>query len=102
MKKYTLNFGQFRQFDKKFITSENGINIEGVSSVAFLGEALYIAADGELFEYNEGKVKKLSGKADKLFSRGGRVYVSCGHSLGELKGGKIKKIKEFSADRPVR
>ena len=97
MKKYTLNFGQFRQFDKKFITSENGINIEGVSSVAFLGEALYIAADGELFEYNEGKVKKLSGKADKLFSRGGRVYVSCGHSLGELKGGKIKKLADFNS-----
>lgn len=97
MKKYTLNFGQFRQFDKKFITSENGINIEGVSSVAFLGDALYIAADGELFEYNEGKVKKLSGKADKLFSRGGKVYVSCGHSLGELKGGKIKKLADFNS-----
>ncbi|MBE6791401.1 MAG: hypothetical protein E7535_09475 [Ruminococcaceae bacterium] len=97
MKKYTLNFGQFRQFDKKFITSENGINIEGVSSVAFLGETLYIAADGELFEYNEGKVKKLSGKADKLFSRGGKVYVSCGHSLGELKGGKIKKLADFNS-----
>lgn len=97
MKKYTLNFGQFRQFDKKFITSENGINVEGVDSVAFLGEALYIAADGELFEYNEGKVKKLSGKADKLFSRGGKVYVSYGHSLGELKGGKIKKLTDFNS-----
>ena len=25
MKKYTLNFGQFKQYDKKFITAENGI-----------------------------------------------------------------------------
>ena len=95
MKKYTLNFGQFRQYDKKFLTSENGLNAGDVTAVAFSGETLYIACEGCLFEYCDGKVKKLSGKADKLFSRAGRLFVSYGNALGELKGGKIKKIKEF-------
>ena len=95
MKKYTLNFGQFRQYDKKFLTSENGLNAGEVTAVAFSGETLYIACEGCLFEYCDGKVKKLSGKADKLFSRAGRLFVSYGNALGELKGGKIKKIKEF-------
>ena len=96
MKKYTLNFGQFKQYDKVFITAENGINTENVTSVAFNGEALLIVSDGALYEYNEGKVKKLQGKADKVFSRDGRLFVSSGNTLGELKGGKIKKLQEFS------
>ncbi len=97
MKKYTLNFGQFRQYDKKFITSENGINAEAVNSVAFLGEALYFTAEGGLYEYNDGKVKKLSSKADKLFGKDGKVFAACGKNLCELKGGKLKKLAEFDS-----
>jgi len=97
MKKYTLNFGQFRQFDKKFITAENGINVENVNSVAFLGETLFVSADGCLYEYSDGKMKKLSAKADRIFSEDGRLFVSSGNNLGELKGGKIKKIAEFDS-----
>ncbi len=98
MKKYTLNFGQFRQYDKKFITDENGINPEAVSSAAFLGETLYFTAEGCLYEYADGKIKKLNSGADRIFGRGGRVFVAAGANLGELKGGKIKKLAQFDSD----
>ena len=65
MKKYTLNFGQFKQYDKKFITEIDG---NSVTSVAFSGETLYIATTENIFEYSDGNLKKLSFKADKLFS----------------------------------
>ena len=42
MKKPTLNFGEFLQYDKVFITAESGIKPEKVTSVAFDGEVLYI------------------------------------------------------------
>ena len=95
MKKYTLNFGQFRQYDKKFITSENGIDIENVTAAAFQGECLYIASEGILFEYADGNLKKLSIRADSLFSCGGRLFVASGNNLGELKNGKIRKLASF-------
>ena len=57
MKKYTLNFGKFLQYDKKFITEIDG---NSVTSVAFCGEALYIATTENTFEYSEGNLKKLS------------------------------------------
>ena len=69
MKKSILNFGQFRQYDKVFITAENGVDIENVTSVAFDGETLYIAQPDCLVEYSDGKAKKISAKVSKLFSR---------------------------------
>ena len=68
MKKPTFNFGEFKQYDKVFLTAENGIDCENVSSVAFDGETLYIAQPEGVFEYADGKVKKLSLKASKFFS----------------------------------
>ena len=50
MKKATLNFGQFKQFDKVFITADNGIDVKNVTSVAFDGEILYIAQHDCLVE----------------------------------------------------
>ncbi len=97
MKKYTLNFGQFRQYDKKFITSENGLDIENVTAAAFQGECLYIASGGTLFEYADGKIKKLNLKADNLFSCDGRLFVASGNNLGELKNGKIRKLASFDS-----
>ena len=99
MKKNTLNFGEFRQYDKKFITAENGIDLENVSSVAFEGETLYIAQPDCLVEYADGKTKKLSIKASKLFAENGKLYAAIGNSLAEIKKGKAKKIAEF--DSPV-
>ena len=43
MKKPVLNFGEFTQYDKIFITSDSGIDVQNVLSVAFEGETLYIA-----------------------------------------------------------
>ena len=60
MKKPTLNFGQFKQYDKVFLNAEQGIDVENVSSVAFDGETLYIAQADGLLEYNQGKIKKSS------------------------------------------
>ena len=96
MKKTILNFGQFRQYDKVFITAENGVDIENVTSVAFDGETLYIAQPDCLIEYSDGNVKKISAKVSKLFSRNGILYASVGNSLAEVKKGKIKKIADFS------
>ena len=99
MKKPTFNFGEFKQYDKVFLTAVNGIDCENVSSVAFVGEILYIAQPDGVIEYAEGKVKKLSFKASKLFSKGGKLYAAIGNTLAEIKKGKAKKIAEF--DSPV-
>lgn len=99
MKKPILNFGEFKQYDKVFITADNGIDVENVASVAFDGETLYIAQPDCLVEYADGKTKKLPVKASKLFTRSGRLFASVGNSLAEIKKGKAKKIADF--DSPV-
>ncbi len=97
MKKYTLNFGQFKQYKKEFLTAEKGIDGAAVTSVAFCGEALYIATTENTFEYNEGSLKKLSFKAEKFFSENGRLYAAFGKVLSEIKNGKAKKLAEFDS-----
>lgn len=99
MRKNTLNFGEFKQYDKKFITAENGVDIDNVSSVAFDGETLYIAQPDCIIEYADGKTKKLAIKASKLFATGGKLYAAIGNNLAEIKKGKAKKIAEL--DSPV-
>ena len=99
MKKYTLNFGEFKQYDKVFLTEEKGINPTSVTSVAFEGESLYMATADCLFEYNGGALKKHAVKASKLFSKGGKLYAAVKNSLAEIKKGKAKKIADF--DSPV-
>ena len=99
MKKPTFNFGEFKQFDKIFLTAENGIDVENVSSVAFDGETLYIAQPDGVVEFADGKTKKLALKASKLFAKGGKLYAAIGNALAEIKKGKAKKIAEF--DCPV-
>ena len=99
MKKYTLNFGEFKQYEKVFLTADNGIEATTVNSIAFDGEALYIATADSLFEYAGGSLKKHSAKVTKLFSKGGKLFASTKNSLAEVKKGKLKKIAEF--DSPV-
>ena len=50
-----LYFGEFKQYDKKFITSDNGIDIENVKDLAFDGETLYIAQGDCLIEYADAR-----------------------------------------------
>ena len=89
MKKSTLHFGEFKQYDKKFITAENGINPESVCDVAFEGEVLYLTNGESLFQYDNGNVKKLTGRDSRLFSKKGKLYGAVGNSLAEIKKGKI-------------
>lgn len=100
MKKPSLHFGEFRQLDKVFLTADNGIDCENVSSVAFDGETLYIAQPDGVFEYADGKMKKTNICASKIFSNDGKLYAAIGNSLAEIKKGKLKKIAEF--DTPVK
>ncbi len=97
MKKPTLKFGSFRQYDKVFITSEKGIDPAQVTSVAFCGESLYIAHAEGVSEYADGKIKKLPFNASKLFTADGKLFASCGNALAEIVKGKAKKIAEFDA-----
>ncbi|MBP3330343.1 MAG: hypothetical protein J6L89_05865 [Clostridia bacterium] len=97
MKKPTLNFGQFLQYDKVFITADNGIDLEKVTSVAFEEETLYIAEGDSLCIYENGKIKKVQANVSKLFTRNGRLFASVGNALCEIKKGKISKLAEFSA-----
>ncbi len=97
MKKSTFLFGEFQQKDRVFITSENGIDVEKVTSVAFEGEKLYITQPDGLVEYADGKIKKLSVNATKLFARKGKLYAAIGNALAEIKNGKAKKIAEFES-----
>ena len=97
MKKSTLHFGEFKQYDKVFITADKGIDGASVTSVAFSGNTLYIASAKGTFEYSEGNLKKLSFNASKLISVKGTLYASIGNSLAEIKKGKAKKIAEFGS-----
>lgn len=97
MKKPTFNFGEFTQRDKVFITADNGIDVENVTSVAFDGETLYITQPDCLVEYTDGKIKRISANVSKLFTRQGRLFAAVDNSLAEIKKGKIKKIKDFSS-----
>ncbi|MBQ3602539.1 MAG: hypothetical protein IJA02_01710 [Clostridia bacterium] len=99
MKKPTMYFGKFKQYDKVFLTSDNGIDIKNVVSIAFSGESLYITQSDCVIEYTDGVIKKLSFKASKLFYKGGKLYAAVGNSLAEIKNGKAKKIADF--DCPV-
>ena len=97
MKKNKLYFGEFKQYEKEFITSEKGVDIENVKDLAFDGEVLYIAQDDCLIEYTNGNAKKLSAKVSKLFSRKGKLYAAVGNALAEVKKGKLKIVAEFDA-----
>ena len=97
MKKPTLNFGQFTQYDKVFITADKGIDPEKVKAVAFEGETLYIADDESLAIYSEDKIKRIQAKVSALFTRKGRLFAAIGNSLAEIKKGKITKLADFSA-----
>ncbi len=97
MKKSTLHFGEFRQYDKVFLTADKGIDVENVLDVAFDGETLYIAQADGLLEYADGKIKKISANASKLFAKEGKLFATVKNSLAEIKKGKIKKIEEFDA-----
>ena len=99
MKKPSIKFGSFKQYEKVFITAADGVDIENVKAVAFDGEALYIAEPEYLIEYSKGNLKKVPAKISNLFSRKGKLYASVGNALAEVKKGKIKKIAEF--DSPV-
>lgn len=92
MKKYTLNFGQFRQFDKTFITPDKGIDPTTVTSVAFSGETLYLTNADGLFEYNEGSLRKLSDKISKVFSCDSRLFAAENNVLCEMKKGRCRKL----------
>ncbi len=97
MKKPTFYFGEFKQYDKTFITSEAGIDTENILSIAFDGETLYIAQPDGVIEYDQGKTKKLSIKASKLFSRSGRLFAAVNNTLAEIQKGKAKKLAEFDS-----
>ena len=97
MKKTSLHFGEFRQLDKVFLTADNGIDCGNVSSVAFDGESLYITQSDGVFEYADGKIKKTTISASKIFSAEGKLYGAVGNILCEIKKGKAKKVAEFDA-----
>ena len=97
MKKSTLHFGEFKQYDKVFLTADKSIDVENVLDVAFDGETLYIAQADGLLEYADGKVKKIGVKASKLFAKEGNLFAAVKNSLVEIKKGKTKKIADFDA-----
>ena len=97
MKKSTLHFGEFKQYDKVFLTADKGIDVENVLDVAFDEETLYIAQADGLLEYADGNVKKIGVKASKLFAKEGNLFAAVKNSLVEIKKGKTKKIADFDA-----
>ena len=97
MKKSTLHFGEFKQYDKVFLTADNGIDVENVLDVAFDGEILYIAQADGLLEYADCNVKKIGVNASKLFAREGKLFAAVKSSLVEIKKGKVKKVADFDA-----
>ena len=97
MKKYTLNFGEFKQYDKLFLTADNGLDLESANSIAFSGESLYITQADCLLRYTDGKIKKLPIRASKLFSVDGKLYATIKNALVEIKNDKPSMVAEFDA-----
>ncbi len=97
MKKSTLHFGEFKQYDKVFLTADNGIDCENITSVAFDGETLYITQPDGVFEYADGKLKKTNLNASKIFSADDKLFAAIGNTLAEIKKGKAKKTADFDA-----
>ena len=88
MKKSTLNFGEFRQYDKVFITADNGIDVENVSSVAFAGETLYIAQPDGLVEFKDGVLLVCPG-----------ALQNGEYAVLEIKGEKVRvELKSLSSE----
>ncbi len=99
MKKASLSLGRFTQYDKVFLTADNGIDTANVRSVAFDGETLYIAQPDGLLEYADGKTKRINADVSKLFTRKGTLYAAVGNTLSVIRKGKLSKLYEF--DSPV-
>ena len=97
MKKYTLKFGEFKQYDKLFLTADNGLDLESANSIAFSGDSLYITQADCLLRYTDGKIKKLPIRASKLFSVDGKLYATIKNALVEIKNDKPSMVAEFDA-----
>lgn len=98
MKKPTLYWGRFRQYDKVFLTEENGIDSSTVKSIAFNGETLYIATTENSYQYLNGTLKKLPFNADKFFSEKKGIFATIGNVLAKTDGRKITEIANFDSD----
>ncbi len=97
MKKLSLKYGEFTDLKRVFLTSENGLPVESVNSIAFSGDDLYITAEGSLYRYAGGELKKLPLGADKIIEVGGSVYICKGNSLYIMENENIREISEFDA-----
>ncbi len=99
MKKNSLKFGEFLQYEAKFLTDKNGVNVDNVKSISFLNDKLYIAENDCVIEYDCDKIKKLSIEASALFSIDGKLLAAVGNSLAEIKNSKATTLFEF--DSPI-
>lgn len=98
MKKPTLYWGRFRQYDKVFLTEESGIVPSSVKSIAFSGEALFIATEENSYQYANGTLKKLPFSADKFFSEKSGLYASTGSILAKVDNKKATTIANFDSE----
>lgn len=98
MKKPTLYWGRFRQYDKVFLTEESGIVPSSVKSVAFSGETLFIATEENSYQYANGTLKKLPFSADKFFSGKSGLYASIGNILAKVDNKKATTIANFDSE----
>lgn len=98
MKKPTLYWGRFRQYDKAFLTEESGIVPSSVKSIAFSGEALFIATEESSYQYANGTLKKLPFSADKFFSEKSGLYASIGSILAKVDNKKATTIANFDSE----
>lgn len=98
MKKPTLYWGRFRQYDKVFLTEESGIVPSSVKSISFSGEALFIATEENSYQYANGTLKKLPFSADKFFSEKSGLYASTGSILAKVDNKKATTIANFDSE----
>ncbi|MBQ3086456.1 MAG: hypothetical protein IJC45_03910 [Clostridia bacterium] len=97
--KTKLDYGTFIQYDKKFLTAENGADVQNILSVGFLGETLYVAQKDGLFTYEDGKFTPVQARADKLFSRNEKLYAADANKLLQVLGNESLLLGTF--DSPV-
>lgn len=97
MKKPSLHFGEFTQMSRIFLTQDDGIDCEQITSAAFCGETLYLASPDCYYTFENGKLTKHAGCISKFFNPDGEFYAASGNDLYRFDGGKFQKSASFDA-----
>lgn len=96
-KKRTLYFGEFTQYETKFLTADDSVDCVNISSAVFAGEKLYMTQPDCILTYSDNRLGKIPVAASKLFAVDGKIYAAIANSLYELGEDSRTLIQTFNS-----